>query len=60
VSPELEDFIKYDEFGEHLREEMDGKFGEHGYVSMNNQVDTLEQILEEYSGQIRGVTMGGI
>ncbi len=60
VSAELEDFIKYDELGEHLREEMDGKFGEHGYVSMNNQVDTLEQILEEYSGQIRGVTMGGI
>ena len=60
VSAELEDFIKYDELGEHLREEWDGKFTEHGYVSMNNAVDTLENILEEYSGQIRGVTMGGI
>lgn len=60
VGPELEDFIKYDELGEHLREEMEGKFSEHGYVSMNNQVDTLDHILEEYSGQIRAVTMGGI
>ena len=36
VSAELEDYIKYDELGEHLREEMEGMFSEHGYVSMNN------------------------
>ena len=55
ASSELEDFINYDELGEHLREEMDGRFGEHGYVSMNNAVDTIDFILQEHSAQTQNM-----
>lgn len=60
VSAELEDFIKYDELGEHLREEMEGMFNEHGYVSMNNACETVEEIIETYSSKIQNTGMGGI
>ena len=60
VHTDLEDFIKYDEFGEWLRENMEGKFVEGGYVSMNNGYTTLENVLEEYSISETGISMGGM
>ena len=60
ASAELEDYIKYDELGEHLREEMEGMFNEHGYVSMNNACETVEEIIETYSSKIQNTGMGGI
>ncbi|MBR3918304.1 MAG: hypothetical protein IKJ59_06160 [Clostridia bacterium] len=60
VSAELEDYIKYDELGEHLREEMEGMFSKHGYVSMNNACETVEEIIETYSSKIQNTGMGGI
>ncbi len=60
VHADLEDFIKYDEFGEWLREGMEGKFVNGGYVSMNNGFTTLEYVLEKHSIGEEGITMGGI
>lgn len=60
VSPELEDFIKYDEFGEWLREGREGKFVEGGYVSMSDGFTTLNYVLEEYSIGESGISMGGM
>ena len=60
VHSDLEDFIKYDEFGEWLREGMEGKFVNGGYVSMNNGFTTLEYVLEKHSTGEEGISMGGI
>ena len=60
VHSDLEEFIKYDEFGEWLREGMEGKFVNGGYVSMNNGYTTLESVLEEYSISETGISMGGM
>lgn len=60
VHSDLEEFIKYDEFGEWLREGMEGKFVNGGYVSMNNGFTTLEYVLEKHSTGEEGISMGGI
>lgn len=60
VHSDLEDFIKYDEFGEWLREGMEGKFVNGGYVSMNNGFTTLEYVLQKHSTGEEGISMGGI
>lgn len=60
VHADLEDFIKYDEFGEWLREGMEGKFVNGGYVSMKNPFTTIDYVLEKYSVGMEGISMGGI
>ena len=60
VHSDLEDFIKYDEFGEWLRQGMEGKFVNGGYVSMNNGFTTIDYVLEENSIGESGISMGGI
>ena len=60
VHADLEDFIKYDEFGEWLRDNTEGEFVNGGYVCMNNGYTTLEHVLEKYSVGEEGISMGGI
>lgn len=60
VHSDLEDFIKYDEFGEWLREGMEGKFVNGGYVSMKNPFTTIDYVLEKYSVGMEGISMGGM
>lgn len=60
VHSDLEGFIKYDEFGEWLRQGMEGKFVNGGYVSMNNGFTTIDYVLEENSIGESGISMGGM
>lgn len=60
VHADLEDFIKYDEFGEWLREGMEGKFVNGGYVSMKNPFTTIDYVLEKYSVGMEGISKGGM
>ncbi|MBR6509712.1 MAG: hypothetical protein IKT38_03805 [Clostridia bacterium] len=60
VHSDLEDFIKYDEFGEWLRQGMEGKFVNGGYVSMKNPFTTIDYVLEKYSVSMEGISMGGM
>lgn len=60
VHRDLEDFIKYDEFGEWLRQGMEGKFVNGGYVSMKNPFTTIDYVLEKYSVGMEGISMGGM
>lgn len=60
VHSDLEDFIKYDEFGEWLRQGMEGKFVNGGYVSMKNPFTTIDYVLEKYSVGMEGISMGGM
>lgn len=57
LSPELEDFFLYDQFGEHLQNQLKGRFVETGYVCMADG-HILEEMLETKENE--GMTMGGM
>lgn len=60
VNPDLDDFIKFDEFGDWMKGQTDGVYVSNGYVSMNNNYTTLDDVLEQYSVNEEAISMGGI
>lgn len=60
VNPDLDDFIKFDEFGDWIKGQTDGVYVSSGYVSMKNNYTTVDDVLEEFSVNEEGISMGGI
>jgi len=68
LSPELEDYFLYDQFGEQLEHDLEGKFTEFGYVFIDggqclNEImesDIEENMLKEQEDEQKNLTMGGI
>lgn len=57
LSPELEDFFLYDQFGEQIENDTEGVFLDEGYVCLDGS-RSLEEILG--ASEIQNIAMGGI
>ncbi len=57
LSPELEEFFLYDQFGEQVQNQLKGRFVETGYVCMADGQSFEEVLAKEENA---GMTMGGM
>ena len=59
ISPDLEDFFNYDEFGEHIADEYSGEFTSYGFIYYNGTTD-ISEMLSKLEEDNCSMTRGGI
>ena len=59
ISPDLEEFFDFDEFGQHIADEYSGQFTSCGFIYYNG-VNTMDEVLGDLEDKNCAMTMGGM
>lgn len=59
LHPDLYEYFDFNEFGEHMAEELSGQFTSLGFIYYNGE-ESMEDVLNETNGENSSMTMGGM